>query len=189
MQNVDNSSQMNIIILVIIHVILPLLLLLLQLSFTVAQIRSASGAIAGTLSSPQTIKGRKFMLCMNIVVIFFTIKHVAYSKCFQYFAFIMLLYSALVFMEKTTMCFGNPGVSFVKNLDIVSISVVTQDVKLKLGQVVMYQNRSPCHFLAHLSMECSMSYCDHSPSVVVRPSDVQLSVRPSTICLLTLYKY
>ena len=26
--------------------------------------------------------------------------------------------------------------------------------------------------LAHLSMECSVSYCDHSPSVGVRPSDV-----------------
>ena len=25
-------------------------------------------------------------------------------------------------------------------------------------------------FLAHLSMECSVSCCDHSPSVVVRPS-------------------
>ena len=25
-------------------------------------------------------------------------------------------------------------------------------------------------FLAHLSMECLVSYCDHSPSVVVRPS-------------------
>ena len=35
-------------------------------------------------------------------------------------------------------------------------------------------------FLAHLSTECSVSYCDHSPSV-------RLSVvRPSTICLLTL---
>ena len=31
-------------------------------------------------------------------------------------------------------------------------------------------------FLAHLRMECSVSYCDHSPSVVVRPSDVRLSV-------------
>ena len=36
-------------------------------------------------------------------------------------------------------------------------------------------------FLAHLSTECSVGYCDHSPSVGVRPS-----VRPSTICLLTL---
>ena len=26
-------------------------------------------------------------------------------------------------------------------------------------------------FLAHLSTECSVSYCDHSPSVGVRPSD------------------
>ena len=26
------------------------------------------------------------------------------------------------------------------------------------------------YFLAHLSTECSVSYCDHSPSVVVRPS-------------------
>ena len=26
------------------------------------------------------------------------------------------------------------------------------------------------HFLDHLSMECSVSYCDHSPSVGVRPS-------------------
>ena len=26
-------------------------------------------------------------------------------------------------------------------------------------------------FLAHLSTECSVSYCDHSPSIVVRPSD------------------
>ena len=25
-------------------------------------------------------------------------------------------------------------------------------------------------FLAHLSMECSVSYCDHSPSIGVRPS-------------------
>ena len=25
-------------------------------------------------------------------------------------------------------------------------------------------------FLAHLRTECSVSYCDHSPSVVVRPS-------------------
>ena len=25
-------------------------------------------------------------------------------------------------------------------------------------------------FLAHLSTDCSVSYCDHSPSVVVRPS-------------------
>ena len=32
-------------------------------------------------------------------------------------------------------------------------------------------------FLAHLSTECSVSYCDHSPSVIVCPS---------TICLLTL---
>ena len=32
-------------------------------------------------------------------------------------------------------------------------------------------------FLAHLSMECSVSYCDHSPSVVVR-----LAVRPTSVC-------
>ena len=31
-------------------------------------------------------------------------------------------------------------------------------------------------FLAHLSTECSVSYCDHSPSVGVRPSDVHPSV-------------
>ena len=36
-------------------------------------------------------------------------------------------------------------------------------------------------FLAHLSTECSVSYCDHSLSVC------PTSVRPSTICLLTLY--
>ena len=36
-------------------------------------------------------------------------------------------------------------------------------------------------FLAHLSMECAVSYCGHSQSVGVR-----LAVRPSTICLLTL---
>ena len=30
--------------------------------------------------------------------------------------------------------------------------------------------------LAHLSTECSVSYCDHSPSVGVRPSDVRPSV-------------
>ena len=33
-------------------------------------------------------------------------------------------------------------------------------------------------FLAHLSTECSVSYCDHSPSVGVRPSD-RPSDRPS----------
>ena len=27
-----------------------------------------------------------------------------------------------------------------------------------------------CFFLTHLSTECSVSYCDHSPSVIVRPS-------------------
>ena len=32
-------------------------------------------------------------------------------------------------------------------------------------------------FLAHLSMECSVSYCDHSPSVVVH-----LAVRPTSVC-------
>ena len=31
-------------------------------------------------------------------------------------------------------------------------------------------------FLAHLSTECSVSYCDHSPSIGVRPSDVHPSV-------------
>ena len=31
-------------------------------------------------------------------------------------------------------------------------------------------------FLAHLNMECSVSYCDHLPSVGVRPSDVHPSV-------------
>ena len=37
-------------------------------------------------------------------------------------------------------------------------------------------------FLAHLSTECSVSYCDHSPSVVVRPSVHNLLVNtlPST---------
>ena len=34
----------------------------------------------------------------------------------------------------------------------------------------------PIKFLAHLSTECSVSYCNHSPSVVVRPSDVRPSV-------------
>ena len=34
-------------------------------------------------------------------------------------------------------------------------------------------------FLAHLSMECSVSYCDHSPSVIVR-----LAVHPSVHNLL-----
>ena len=29
---------------------------------------------------------------------------------------------------------------------------------------------------AHLSTECSLSYCDHSPSVVVHPFDVRPSV-------------
>ena len=33
-------------------------------------------------------------------------------------------------------------------------------------------------FLAHLSRECSVSYCDHSPSVVVCPA-VRPSIRPS----------
>ena len=46
-------------------------------------------------------------------------------------------------------------------------------------------------FLANLSRECSVSYCDHSPSVVVclavRPLSGRLSVvRPSTVFLLTL---
>ena len=36
-------------------------------------------------------------------------------------------------------------------------------------------------FLTHMSTECSVRYCGHSPAVGVR-----LSVRPSTICLLTL---
>ena len=41
--------------------------------------------------------------------------------------------------------------------------------------------------LAHLSTECSVSYCDHSPSVGVRPTSVHLtSVCLSRICLLTL---
>ena len=31
-------------------------------------------------------------------------------------------------------------------------------------------------FLTHLSTECSVSYCDHSPSVCVRSSDVHPSV-------------
>ena len=35
-------------------------------------------------------------------------------------------------------------------------------------------------FLAHLSTEFSVSYCDHSPSVGVRPS-VRLAVRPSDV--------
>ena len=30
--------------------------------------------------------------------------------------------------------------------------------------------------LAHMSTECSVGYCDHSPSVGVRPSDVHPSV-------------
>ena len=36
-------------------------------------------------------------------------------------------------------------------------------------------------FLAHMSTECSVSYCGHSPSVGVCPA-----VCLSTICLLTL---
>ena len=47
---------------------------------------------------------------------------------------------------------------------------------------VFYPSQNKFQFLAHLSTECSVSYCDHSPSVVVRPS----VIRPSTICLLTL---
>ena len=41
-------------------------------------------------------------------------------------------------------------------------------------------------FLAHLSTECSVSFCNHTPSVFVRPSNVLLSVCLSTIFLLTL---
>ena len=44
---------------------------------------------------------------------------------------------------------------------------------------IPYQHISfePCS-LAHLSTECSVGYCDHSPSVGVRPSDVLQSIGP-----------
>ena len=41
------------------------------------------------------------------------------------------------------------------------------------------------YFLAHLSMDCSVSYCDHSPSVGIRATSVcPMSVRPSVHNLL-----
>ena len=58
-------------------------------------------------------------------------------------------------------------------------SNVTQNIKvvfLRIENIVGKEENTgywlPA-FLAHLSTECSVSYCDHSPSVVVRPSDVR----------------
>ena len=45
----------------------------------------------------------------------------------------------------------------------------------------------PTVFLAHLSTECSVSYCDHSPSGLVRPLVCPTSVCSSTIFLFTLF--
>ena len=41
-------------------------------------------------------------------------------------------------------------------------------------------------FLAHLSTECSVSYCDHLPSVSVRPSVRLPSVRPQFLLKVAL---
>ena len=35
---------------------------------------------------------------------------------------------------------------------------------------IISQDCPLCDFLAHLSTKCSVSYCDHSPSIVVCPS-------------------
>ena len=35
-----------------------------------------------------------------------------------------------------------------------------------------YNKKNPGNFLAHPSTECSVSYCNHSPSVGVRPTSV-----------------
>ena len=59
-------------------------------------------------------------------------------------------------------------------------------LNLDLSRVYLIRVTTKCFvcfiLFAHLSTECSVSYCDHSR---VRLSDV----RPSTIFLLTLYKY
>ena len=44
-------------------------------------------------------------------------------------------------------------------------------------------------FLAHLSTECSVSYCDHSPSVGVRPSVRPTVRRPSVRTNESVFKW
>ena len=60
------------------------------------------------------------------------------------------------------------------------VSAIAEYVHLKFKIYVHYINALVL-FLAHLSTECSVSYCDHLLSVVFRPSG-----RPSIICLFTL---
>ena len=47
-------------------------------------------------------------------------------------------------------------------------------ITIKALKVLMEDDPEDC--LAHLSTECSVSYCDHSPSVGVRLFDIRLSV-------------
>ena len=53
-----------------------------------------------------------------------------------------------------------------------------QSVNMALVNGGYFHNMNMNKFLAHLSTKCSLSYCDHSPSVLVR-----LAVPPPTICL------
>ena len=47
------------------------------------------------------------------------------------------------------------------------------------GLCKFQRSNSFADFLAHLSIECSVSYCDHALSVVVRPAVCPTSVRLS----------
>ena len=73
--------------------------------------------------------------------------------------------------------FSVPPFIFWKNgggillLEHVYRSIKTESLYLKIVMLT-----SPGFFLAHLSTECSVSYCDHFLSVCVRLSDVRPSV-------------